>query len=59
MPSGAEVGGSADPRQLQELRRVEGAAGQDHLAGLDRLRPAALPFDLDADRPLPLEVDAA
>ena len=57
MPSGAELVGRADPRQLEELRRVERAAGEDHLAGPDRLGPAALPLDLDADRAAALEVD--
>ena len=44
----AEVVGSSDPGELEELRRVERATAQDHLAGTDRLRPAATPLDLHA-----------
>ena len=33
----SQVLGVADARQLQQLRRVEGAAAQDHLAGARRV----------------------
>src|SRR6185369_4741623 len=56
-PERAQVGGVADPRQLEQLRRVERAAREDDLARPDRLRATALPLDLDADRAAALEVD--
>ena len=40
--------GIADAGQLQELRRVEGAAAEDHLRAVDPLRRAALERHLDA-----------
>src|SRR4051794_27603709 len=46
-----------DPRQLEELRRIEGAAAEDHLAGTDRLGPAALALDLDAGRASTVHMD--
>ena len=47
----------ADARELQQLRRVDRAATEDHLARLDPLR-ADTPGDLDADRPRALEENA-
>ena len=34
-----ELAGVADPGELEQLRRVDRAAAEDHLAGLDPLRP--------------------
>ncbi len=54
----AQIVGIADARDLQELRRVDGAATQDHVAaGADLLRLAALSIG-DADGLPALEVDA-
>ena len=51
--------GRSEPGKLQQLRRVERAAGQDDLAaGAGSLRRAALPV-FDPDRAPPLEQDAA
>jgi hypothetical protein len=43
----------ADARELEELRRVDRAAAEDHLAGATTSVPAV--HDLDADRPRALE----
>jgi len=56
-PQRAQVRRVADARQLEELRRVEGAAREDHLTGRDRLGPPALALDLHADRTTAVEVD--
>src|SRR5829696_10274861 len=56
-PERAQVVGWSDARELKELRRVECAAGQDHLAGGNRLGPSAPPLDLDPGGPTPIEVD--
>ncbi len=56
-PQAFEVCGRADPGELQELRGVDRAAGQDHLAGVDPLRAAAAPGNVDADGPAALEAD--
>ena len=46
-----------DARQLQKLRRAEGAARHDHLApGADLLHPPPAP-DLNPRRPAPLQQD--
>ena len=45
----------ADARELEELGRVDRAAGEDHLPAEDRSRPAARRVDLDADRPAVLD----
>ena len=58
MPRALEVGGATDPAQLEQLRRVDRAAGEDDLAAFDALRPAALPFDVDGDGAPALEHDA-
>ena len=47
-----ELATVADPRELQELRRVDRAAAEDHLAGLDPTRPGSR-RDLDPDRARP------
>ncbi len=44
-----EVRRPPDARQLQQLRRVDRAAGEDDLAALDPLRPPTLPLDVDGD----------
>ena len=54
---GAEVVGAPDPGQLEELRRVDRAAGQDDLAAFDALGAAALALDVDGDRAPALEHD--
>ncbi len=46
----------ADPGQLQQLRRVDGAAGQDHLAGLDGVH-AALVLHLHTGGAFAVEAD--
>ena len=56
-PERLEVLRPADARQLEELRRVDRAAGQDDLAALDPLGSAAPPLDVDRDRPPPVEDD--
>ena len=53
---GLELGGRPDPVQQQELRRVDGATGEDHLTGVDRLGAAAVPLDLHARRARAVEV---
>ena len=59
MPMRAQQLGRAEPGELQQLRRVERAAGQDHLAaGVRDARRAAVPV-FDADRAPALEQDAA
>ena len=48
----------ADPGELQQLRGVDRAAAEDHLAGVDAaVQPAAAQV-VDADRALALEPDA-
>jgi hypothetical protein len=47
----------ADPRELQELRGVDRAAAQDHIARACDLRPPAMHV-LDADGPRAVEHDA-
>ena len=46
-----------DARQLEQLRRVDRAAGEDDLAALDPLRAAALPLDVDRDGAPAIEHD--
>ena len=50
--------GVADPRQLQDMRRADGAAGEDDLA--DRIDPLdrAAAREFDRDRALAVEHDA-
>ena len=50
--------GRPDAGQLEELRRVERPAGQDHLAGRDPVRRQDRPRHLDADGPPALEQHA-
>ena len=49
MPSALQVRRAPDARQLEQLRRVDRAAGEDDLAAFDALRPPALPLDVDGD----------
>src|SRR5437762_7776922 len=56
-PECLEVSCGSNPRQLQQLRRVDRAPAQDHLAGLERLGATALSLDLDANRPTVVESD--
>ncbi len=56
-PERLEVRRPPDPRQLEELRRVDRPAGEDDLAALDPLGPAALPLDVDRDGPPAVEHD--
>ena len=56
-PEGLEVRRRSDPRELEELRRVDRAAGQDDLAGHRSMGRAAAGRVLDADRPVALEQD--
>ena len=55
-PESLELGGVADAGELEQLRRVDRAAAEDHLARLDplRARPAR---DLDPDRARAVEQD--
>ena len=48
---------SPDTGQLEELGRVDRAARQDDLAGLDPLRPASPPLDLDRHGATAIEHD--
>ena len=52
-----ELARVADARELEQLRRVDRAAAEDHLAGLDPLGPDAA-RDLDPDRARAVEQDA-
>src|SRR5262245_16028127 len=52
-----EVLGIAHAGELEELRRVDRAAAEDHLARRDPLDPAPVP-DVDADRARAVEHDA-
>ena len=52
-----EIAGRARARQEEELRRIDRAAAQDHLACVDGLRPTPLPLDLDADSSPAFEID--
>ena len=54
---GRELVRVADPRELEELRRVDRPAAEDHLAGPHDLRPPAV-RDLDTGRPGALEEHA-
>ena len=56
-PERLELARVADAGELQQLRRVDRAAAEDHLAGLDPLRPDPA-RDLDADRPRAVEEHA-
>ena len=47
----------ADAGELEQLRGVDRAAAEDHLAGLDRVVAPAAALVVDADRPLALEPD--
>ena len=51
-----ELARVADARELQQLRRVDRAAAEDHLVRADHLRLAAVD-DLDTDRARSLEDD--
>ena len=53
----AELVRVADPRELQDLRRVDGAAAQDHLARPNRPRRTRPARVLDPDRSRPVEQD--
>src|SRR3954471_16168156 len=57
-PERREVRRLPDPRQLQKLRRVDGAARKDDLAAFDPLRSAAAALDVDGAPPPALEDDA-
>ena len=46
-----EVGGRTDAAQHQQLRGVDGAAGEDHLASSERVPGDAVDLDVDAGRP--------
>ena len=52
-----ELGRVADPGDLQQLRRVDRAAAEDHLARLDPLGPDPARY-LDPDRARAVEQDA-
>src|SRR5690625_186422 len=54
-PSSAQHLRRADPRQLQQLGRVDGAGADDYLPAGAQDVGAAAPRHLDADGPLPLE----
>ena len=57
MPSAFELVGVADAGQLEQLRRVDRAAAEDHLGGAGvALQPAGAQV-VDADRPLAVEDD--
>src|SRR4051794_36401158 len=56
-PEATERVRRTDPGELQQLRRVEGTAREDHLAGEDRLRSAAPPLDLDAGSAAAVDVN--
>ena len=53
-PEGSQLLGVADARQLEELGRVDRAAGEDHLAPKARFgpRPPAAVFDTHGAGPL-------
>ena len=53
-----QVVGRADAREQEELRRVEGAAAQDHLAVGAELKPFPAAPRLDADGGAILDQDA-
>ena len=54
----AEMVGIADPRQLQDMRRADRTAGEDHLTrGIGALDVAGA-RELDADRALAVEQHA-
>ena len=57
MPCAAQVVGVADPRQHQQLRRVDDAAGEDHLALGAGHRGVAAAAIFDPDRAAALEHD--
>src|SRR5262249_62129453 len=48
----------ADPRQLQDMRRANGATGKDDLTGCIRPLDRAAARELDRDRPFAVEHDA-
>ena len=54
-PERAELVGVADSRELQQLRRVDRAAAQNHLACIEDDPRLTVLDDLDPDRPLARE----
>ena len=58
MPCCAEQRLVADAGELEQLRGVDRAAAEDHLAGLDAALPPAGALVVDAHRALALEPDA-
>ena len=55
---GAQLARRADARELQELRRVDRPAAEDHLIGLGRPGAPARPRVLDSNRPRAVEQHA-
>ena len=56
-PQSPQLAGVTDPRELEDLRRVDRAAAEDDLVRVDSLDLATV-HGLDADRPCPVEEHA-